>query len=326
MAKTEPHYFFVTSYGRTATVWLTSALNLHTQVACSHSGSFEPITVQEGEKQDAESVIRSQQLSAEICAKSLGDITQYMNTQTKPPVPSGALRRWLHTLSSIGKRKHKEEECWVGNVHAFTAWNLEQKRKEDPTAPPYRTVNLLRHPITRIDSFWRRWAYEGTFEGPTARWIMHESLKSERYQQVLQEVRTKHDLPMESYSDRAFFHAVMQMSTDHGDRGVDVPHIVSERLVADIDYFAYVLRLLMGESFPLHSAYLRSVQELGKQNAAAGGGKSAIQAYEEWKPWQRTHYQIMMRDHEELRTWYPVLGYDILFAGFPAPQATLAIN
>jgi hypothetical protein len=284
----EATYFFVTSYGRTATVWLTRALNLHPDVVCNHGPSLYQFSARQGKQHEEEGFLQVQKTAGVFYGLSLREI--------------------LHLISANGEKK-----C-VGNVHAYTAWNLYNKRKAEAEAPPIRTINLLRHPITRIDSFWRRFQYEHTLNSPSSQWIEKEAMKEPRYQQVLEELRRHHDVMVEGFDERAFFHAVMQMSTDAGDLSIEVPHIVSERLVADIDYFAYVFDLLTGRSVSISSKYLRGVSDLGKQNAERGGGRSAIEVFEEWQPWQRTLFLLILRDHTVLREAYPCFGYDFPYS------------
>ena len=101
----------------------------------------------------------------------------------------------------------------------------------------------------------------------------------------------------------------MQTSTDAGDLPIDVPHIVSERLGTDIDYFAYVFDLLTDGNIRLNSEYLRCVSALGKVNAAKGGERSAVQVMEEWLPWHRTLFDLFIRDHPSLQVAYQSFGY-----------------
>jgi hypothetical protein len=281
----EPNYFFVTSYGRTATMWLTHALDLHPDIVCTHGPSLH-------HSEGSEDFVQIQKTASLFYAIGLKKI-----------------------LASIGAGSNKK--C-IGNIHAYTALNLSIKQNAERDAPRIRSVNLLRHPITRINSFWGRFRYERTLNSPMAQWINEESLKQPRYQQVLQELQSHHDVTIESFDERAFFHAVMQMSTDSGDLPIHVPHIVSERLVADIDYFCYVLELLIGDDIPISTDYLSSVTKLGKLNAAKDGGRSAIQVFEEWQPWQRTLFLLFLRDHPSLQEAYTSFGYSLLRGGFKA--------
>lgn len=175
----EPSYFFVTSYGRTATLWLTRALNSHPDIQCSHGPSLYHDADPDGKHEGEEDFVQVQKTAASFYALSLQEI-----------------------LSALGSNTHKR--C-VGNVHAYTASNLNIKRIAEPASPPLRTVNLLRHPVTRIDSFWRRFQYEHTLNSPTSQWIDTESFKQPRFQQVLAELQTHHDVEMTAFDDKAFF-------------------------------------------------------------------------------------------------------------------------
>jgi len=253
-------------------------MDLHTDIVCTHGPSLYRF---EGE----EDFVQVQKTASLFYGLSLKDI-----------------------LISISTNSNSNKK-WVGNVHAYTALNLSTKQKAESDAPLIRTVNLLRHPVTRIDSFWRRFQFEYTLRSPTAQWINEGPMKQPRYQEVLKELQCHHDVSIESFDERAFFHAVMQTSTDAGDLQINVPHIASERLVADIDYFCYVFDLLTGSDISISKEYLSSVSDLGKINEAKGGGRSAIHVFEEWQPWQRTLFLLFLRDHPSLQAAYPSLGY-----------------
>src|ERR1700758_1977033 len=125
----QPEYFFVTSYGRTATVWLTHALNLHPDVMCSHGTSLVPLILLENESLTAESTISAQESAPQFCAQSFRKILADIDGQNKAR--------------------------WVGNIHGFSASALWLKRWTEIGVPSFRHINLLRHPITRIDSLYR---------------------------------------------------------------------------------------------------------------------------------------------------------------------------
>lgn len=282
-----PQLFLVTSYGRSATYWLASALSLHPEIVCSHGPVVEAVVAYEKQSELADRAIRAQSTAgAEFYGRTLRE-----------------LRAALATLA---------DRPYVGNIHAFTAFNLENKRQAEDDAPLFRTVNLIRHPLARIQSFWRHWQNEHKIKTPVAKLIQTEFMRRPRYQEVAAELRRSHDVALRSFNDRAFFHAVMQMSTDLGDIDLDVPQIVMERLVADIDFFAYVLALLTDERINISLEYLRNVQALGRQNASQTAGHSVIEIFDAWSPWQRDLYRIFLRDHPLLSQAYTELGYNLV--------------
>ena len=280
----QPEYFFVTSYGRTATVWLTRALNLHPDILCSHGPSLVPIIARPGVPYTAQSVVDAQNSTLQFYAQNLRQILANLQEQ-------------------------KSNARWIGNIHAFSAQNLWLRAHTELNVPFFRTVNLLRHPVTRIDSFWRRWQQEHSFHSPTTHWIATKATQRLRYRNIIKELRQYHEVQLESFEERAFFYAVMQMSIDDRDLRAGVQHISSEMLVSDIEYFTYTIKLLMGDSIALSEEYIHQVQCLGRQNAAEGYGRSAEQVFNEWQPWQRTLFMMFLRDHPRLKTHYENFGY-----------------
>lgn len=288
----QPEYFFVTSYGRTATVWLTRAINLHPNILCSHGPALAPIIARYGVPYTSQSVVDAQDSTLQFYAQNLRQILAHLQQQ-------------------------KSDARWIGNVHAFSAQNLWLRAHTELNAPFFRTVNLLRHPVTRIDSFWRRWQQERSFHSPTTHWIATKAIQRLRYRNIIKELRQYHEVPLESFEERAFFYAVMQTSIDDRDLRTGVRHIVSEKLVSDMEYFASMVKLLMGDSISLSEEYLHKVHYLGRQNAAEGYGRNPEQVFNEWQPWQRTLFMMFLRDHPGLKTHYESLGYIL-----PEPDST----
>jgi len=290
--KRKPSLFFITSFGRTATAWVASTLTLHPQVLCSHAALFEPFNPHHKEAEEKERTIRAQRDEV------------------------GFYKMTLKQIYDRYRQERPDMRC-VGNVHAFTAASLEHKRLNEPGAPPYTTVNLLRQPIVRMDSLWRRWRYERKLETPFAQWIEKTPLEETLNKDAYAELRRRHDISLDSFDDRAFFHAVFQLHMDDNDLLVKtVEHISSERLVSDIDYFAYVAERLFGKAVPITAAWLREVEALGKVHASEGGSRNALQIFEEWKPWQRSVLSIFLDTRPNLKTEYPRYGYNLsLFTG-----------
>lgn len=281
----QPEYFLVTSYGRTATVWLTQALNLHPDILCSHGPSYIPIITRKNVPYTEASVVDAQNSS--------------------PQFHSQTIRQILLRLEEHGNAR------WIGNVHGFTSRNLWLRGWTELDTPPYRSVNLLRHPIARADSFWRRWQCERNFDSPFTRWIASEVTKKLKYQRTIKELKYYYNITLESFEERAFFYAVMQMSNDYRDMKLKTAQIISERLVSDMDYFAYTAKLLMGDSISLSNEYLDQVQQLGKQNASTTSGRDADSIFKSWQPWQRTLFMVFLRDHPKLAACYESYGYTL---------------
>jgi hypothetical protein len=283
--------FFITSYGRTATTWLSTALSLHPDMHCTHGPTFGLPNMK-------------------MFLDERKEAAKQIDT-TMPQFYDMSLREILDRTRAGSKKP------WIGNIHAFTASNLKLKSEAEQNSPPFRTVNIVRHPVSRIQSLWQWMIYERTIDTAASRWISEDAMSQPNFQGTLKELQRHHDVTVESYPERAFFYSVMTLGTDGGDFRIPVTHVTSERLVKDIDYFAYVLTLLTGTGSVVQNNHLQEVQQLGRIGASneKKPAEPAIQVFSDWKLWQRSLFQMVMNSDPVMKATYPQLGYGLLEFG-----------
>ena len=129
--RTMPHYFLITSYGRTATMWLSKLISEKPDTSVSH-GPF-PVP----------------------CETSADNLP-----------PPAERHRYIQTIGSQSlrqffaiKEKNHPGMAIYGNVHGFTAREAHHRLRE-PNCPVSSFCNLTRHPIARINSLTNRWTKE----------------------------------------------------------------------------------------------------------------------------------------------------------------------
>jgi len=142
-SKTSPHrnYFLITSSGQMGTFWLASQLNKHPQIFCSHSydkpawgANGFPLDGKEGERQ------------REIIKQHFHQLP---------------LEQFFIENAQVTKKMH------VGNVHAYNIDKVLKKIKTEKLKD-IKLLNLIRHPISRINSMVKcmrnEWIDEGYIE------------------------------------------------------------------------------------------------------------------------------------------------------------------
>lgn len=122
---TEKSYFLITSSGQMGTFWLASQLNKHPQIFCSHSydkpawgASGAPLRGDDGKRQRLM-------------------IKEYFGA--------------LSLENFFGENAEVTNKNIIGNVHAYNIDKaLQMVRNEN--LPHVKLINLIRHPISRINS------------------------------------------------------------------------------------------------------------------------------------------------------------------------------
>ena len=279
-----PRHFLITSHGRTATYWLASSLNAHPNVRCSHGQVLPPVLEYQVQPPD-EVVLQAHTSQDEFARRSLDD--------------------FFDELEKAGPA------AVYGNVHAYSAHTLFTHVLRGPVRRNPVVLNVVRHPITRIESLKRRLLHEMTFS-PVARRRLEREFEVFVTPDVLATVRANCDVDLGPSENRAFLYAVCFITTlDRMDLEIPVSHLPMERLTKDVDFFAWCFSQVTQGTVRLDTAYLRQVFAAGRMNFQADE-TSAVGRYEAWAPWMRVAFRAAMAVWE-LEQLYAPLGYDLSF-------------
>lgn len=279
-------YFLVTSYGRTATTWLAHTLAQLDGVSVSHGPLPIPITT-EGPKHP-----------------SVADQHRFLNE-----LPKITLAQYLETL-----RQAQPDARVVGNVHAFTAGDL-ASRKNEKLPQPLGTMNITRHPITRVESFHRHWMREAA-ESPDYHAVENKNFyNSEFCQWISQRLPKVQDLSPESTT--TFLRATATvLATDRSELELEPNQIMAmERLTREPEAFQSLLRLVTQDSIPIENSFIESAIESDAKNKSTGNTATSKQTWESWADWQRSAFRLTANALEVSLEKYQRLHYDLQFVG-----------
>lgn len=280
----EKKFFLITSHGRTATYWLASCLNLHPDIACTHGPVLPPVF-------------------------------------EFPDPPSDALTKYAHeNLDSFYSKsvdgffdelEKSVEAKLYGNVHAYTADQLYSLMNINETRRNPRIMNLVRHPVLRIESLKRRMIYESAFSD-SVRNMLRAGFDSYVTQDVVQNITSETEVDFDNPETRAFIYsACFVMTHDLRDFQWPVVHVPMERLTRDIDYFIWFLGSIGQDHVPVTMDFANKVFQQKRKNGLADE-MSSLDRYESWEEWKKTVFGIVVEKFDGV-TMYDPMGYDLSF-------------
>jgi len=206
-------YFLVTSHGRTATYWLASRLNAHPDVLCSHGPVLPPFLAYQTQPPD-ELALYAHETAGAFLQKTLDEV--------------------FEALEEAGPARV------YGNVHGYSAHELFTMPHLVPQGRLPVVFNLVRHPVTRVESLKRRLLHEIRFS-PHAQQRLTGGFDAFVDRDVLRNLarhcEVDHTLP----DNRAFLYSACYIpSLDMLDFRTRVAHIPMERVTGDAAYFTWL--------------------------------------------------------------------------------------
>ena len=278
-------YFLITSYGRTATMWLATTLAKIEKVAVSHGPLPIPLSKQETNK------------------PTLAEQHAFLSN-----LPHITVDEYLRTVA-----KAKPQATCAGNVHAFTAASILARRKT-PFQHPITIVNITRHPITRIDSFARHWARE--IESSAA---YHSNANRLFWNSgIAQAIRQREaSLPNSPTVEQVLFlRSVFEvLSNDRVEvslaPGENVP---MERLTQDAEALRWLVQKISGGDLSCDDA-IHEQSVLGQPiNRSERTPLSSKKTWNAWDDWQRRAFLATADSLGLNLKMYDAFKYDLSFA------------
>lgn len=283
LAHSNRRYFVVTSAGRAATYWLAAVLNKHPDVICSHSFFVPPVTVFED-----------------------------------PPSRERALKTWdqLGTIRlTLDEYFDEIEKCGAarvyGNVHGYTLTDL-LKALAAGTRRHYVAFNLIRHPISRVESFWRRWMDVASYNEKQRNFFRQIFESGQVHKDLASKAAGKYDIDFARPENWFFVNALVNIIAESAELGIPCNHLPMERLTTDPGFFAEVFsRLTAGDIRPT-DAYLAEVFATGQMNSQRADVVSADVQFAEWEEWKKYLFCEVTKGWN-LGEIYRPHGYDLRF-------------
>jgi hypothetical protein len=254
-----PTLSFICSHGRTATTWITRALNSHSDITAVHGPISPPVTQVEG--LDSKTLLTLGWDTGKFFALSLDEMADEMAQFSAKP--------------------------FKARVHALNAFRLTEKIKAEKPNCHIRAVNVIRHPITRIQSFQAKWTDDWK-DSKNMRSFFEGYFHTNPSAQELQKAAAAHKIALpDDQESKLFVCAVTWLVNDFQDFATDIPVFVHERLIADPEYWISMLRAAFGPNLTIPFTHIRNVQNLKPENASSVRNRSSAEIYANWAVWKR---------------------------------------
>ncbi|HEY0834713.1 MAG TPA: ankyrin repeat domain-containing protein [Azospirillum sp.] len=282
-----PRHFIVTSHGRTASYWLAATLHGHPDVVCLHS--MQPLP-----------------------EFDYGRNLEHTENRASLEETWAALSHYDPTVDELfdAIEKNGGPAKLYGCVHSYILTHLIAKCRETPPRRFYTVINLVRHPVSRCHSFFRRLLSEWE-QSETSRGHWYQMFQSSFHQSIAAKIPDDAGGATED-EKVAFVCALVDLMAEAGELTWNFLHVPMERLVTDPSYFAWFLSRLSGGTVQAFPDYIDAVFRRGRLNAIATREYLPVEEFATWKPWQRALFR------ETAQGWgfahaYERFGYDMAF-------------
>jgi len=301
-------YFIVTSGGRAASYWLSHLLNQSDDIFCMH-GYYPVADLPPGEKNAPDDFDQP--------GYEIGDVSQ-MDGSARSDAEWRQLmqERWerfeaLTIDEYFDTMKAAHTVKVYGNVHGFTYDTFIRRVKAHPPGHSIRYVNLTRHPVSRAESFYRRFM-------ATAKWVTYagHAFDSRKAQARPLRDAALARFGVDIYDDDKwlFPDTILRMLMQYGEATVEnFPQVKSEDITADKALFRELFTTLTDGRVELTEAMLDDANFGRRLNRTQSAPTTPADQYAAWEPWQRFVFTGMIPD--EWLQAYGRIGYDVSFIG-----------
>lgn len=276
--------FFVTSYGRTATYWLAAMLNSHPDIYCTHGPTLKRLV---GAPNDP---------PVEHTSEVFRDQDQYYGLR-------------LDEMSRQMQRQHGARI--YGNVHAFTAMRLQNKIKDERYPHMVTRANLLRHPVTRLDSYTKhciKQSYDDSHMRDSFSAFVDKHSAGSKMQQM---IHSRYGVDFSLVANKMFVLAVIMLGNDMSDTQVQCPQVPYERLVSDIEYFQWFVWYISNGEATITDQMLAEFRTAHRKNAANAMQMTSLEIIRKWAKWQVYLLRFCLESTPAMQRLYRELQYDI---------------
>ncbi|MDH3972694.1 MAG: hypothetical protein OEV42_00325 [Deltaproteobacteria bacterium] len=281
------NYFVIFSYGRTATQWITKALNMHSDIYCSHGPDY-------GDGKSASASEEDERERLDLIQKRMNKFTKSMD-----------LDEYFDRIETIQKGK-----SFYGNIHGILPQRVFTRLR--PFKRKYNFINVVRHPVKRVESMKNRLLHVSS--GSEFLKQQYENMfLFEKDTKMMHRLVEKFDVDFSKYDNRIFFLAVQLLEADLVESSLPVPHLQMERITADIEYFLYFLKKITGGKLKLSDSYIRDVALFGKVDERGSNMiNSSFDQFEQWEEWKKWLF-LKTIDKLKLFKVYDNYGYDLSY-------------
>lgn len=279
-----PFYVFVCSYGRTATYWLSQLLNAHPDIICSHGPTTPPI-------------IEYEDSSPQELDKWVWENMPAFHDLKLPDV--------MRDMRKMGDARYYVK------VHAYSAFNLFNRLVSEGVSRPVFMANVVRHPVTRVESFAKRWVENAQWNAQMRSFMLDWWREQPPARELEKHLARNFDVDFTNEANVFFATACLWLRQDREDLAVPMLHASSERLVGDPDYFAWFLDRLTEGRLAGDPEIMDIYRKTGPKNVSAGA-LPAREVFDGWDDWKRAAFAYVT-DVYDLAPLYARFPYSLDF-------------
>lgn len=264
------NYFLVTSHGQTASMWLAGILNKIPGVYCTHGYTYPPMQAKL-EEITHHDIYHRERSSKRFERLPLKQYFREISQATDAPIVGNVLSFYLGRLLDRSSR-----------------WQLNNKS--------LKIINVIRHPITRINSTLKTWDPHG--EGALPPFVPVDFLNHCTH--IIEYVTKHYKVDVNSSKAKSFIVALLAMQHIARDvrmaKKISVSNVKYEDLTRDINVFSDVLSHLTGLYSTESKQQINDIFHCDKINAHNKGASDDPEIqYEQWEPWQQAAYSYVSR-------------------------------
>jgi hypothetical protein len=218
-------------------------------------------------------------------------------------------------MRRVGEARH------YALVHALTVPELAEKLGKDLSIGRIAVVNLVRHPVPRINSFHAEWLLGDTAHYERVRGYLIQRWRQDAiFAHYRERILQKFAVDFTSLNEMLFVMARHWLRYDLVDFKYPVRHFAFERLILDRFYLAELLRSSFGPAFVVTDEYLDAIGRVRRRNARTLKPLDSRGAYAAWHEWQRYCFSIVLED-VDLSCVYADFDYDFSFIADPTRRS-----
>ncbi|MGA1868166.1 MAG: hypothetical protein ACMUJM_06420 [bacterium] len=286
--KKSRHYFIFTSRGRTATYWLAHSLNMHPEIICSHGLYLPPVTD----------------------FKEMIPLGQDLRAWTKKKY-NFSVDEYFYEMTRCGNAKV------YGNVHGYTLDGLLTHAYKRKIRNNYTIFNIIRHPVSRIESFCKRWLFESSYnlilKNQSRKNFLENAYKKELVKKVNRHFYVDFSIPAHWFFINALFVISLEIKEIGRKESIlHFTHIPMEEFTSDTQVFIKLFSTITGGKLDLPNDYVDQVFNNAKINSIGKNLLTPAEIYNRWEEWKQYIFTYVASSLNFIQV-YGQFGYNFSF-------------
>lgn len=234
----------------------------------------------------------------------------------------------LDQYFSIIKKYSPKQSRIQGNINGYILSSLLAKNP----SPNVRIANLIRHPVTHLDSMYRFWLHTPNQTKIVSDFIVKKQKRNyvfaksqdhytPTYNEALQYAKILHDKYGYTLNDDiptwTFLILLGRYNRLHSDIVEadfrNIPQFRFEDFTKDTNTLSFLVTYISNNTITLSKRKLANLLNIPQTNVNHVQSQTAEQIYNAWEPWQQQAFKIHLQAIGSMDNAYSKHGYDLSF-------------